>query len=46
MEYFVGQTASMFKKISESDIRLFAEISGDDNPVHLNEEFAKNSIFV
>ena len=38
--------ASMFAKtVTEADIVLFAGISGDINPIHLNQEFAEKSIF-
>ncbi len=41
----VGMTASYAKTITETDIVLFAVISGDFNPVHLNEEFAIETMF-
>ena len=41
----VGQHASFTKIISEKDIQLFSEISGDDNPIHIDEKFAKQSLF-
>ena len=41
----VGMTASYTKTITKTDIVLFASISGDVNPVHLNKEFATESIF-
>lgn len=41
----IGQTASLGKTISEADILMFAAVSLDTNPVHLNEEAAKASIF-
>lgn len=41
----VGMSASFTKTISESDVYLFAGISGDFNPMHLNEEFAKMTPF-
>ncbi len=41
----IGQSASVFKTVSDQDIRLFAEITGDTNPVHLDEEFAANTPF-
>ncbi len=40
-----GDTASFSKTISESDIYGFAGITGDFNPLHVNKEFAKNSLF-
>ena len=36
-----GMSASYAKTITEADIVIFAGISGDNNPLHLNEEFAK-----
>jgi acyl dehydratase len=30
---------------TQEDVNLFAKISGDDNPIHLNEEYAKKTIF-
>ena len=41
----VGMTASYAKTITETDIVLFAGISGDINPVHLNREFAAQTQF-
>lgn len=41
----IGSCASMSKTISESDVYLFAGITGDLNPAHVNEEVAKKSIF-
>ena len=41
----VGMTASYAKTVTEADVVLFAGISGDTNPVHLNEEFAKETMF-
>jgi 3-hydroxybutyryl-CoA dehydratase len=41
----VGMTASYAKTITETDIVLFAGISGDVNPVHLNHEFASETMF-
>ncbi|MFH1887101.1 MAG: MaoC family dehydratase [Pseudomonadota bacterium] len=38
-------TASFTKTITETDVYLFAGISGDFNPMHLNEEFAKKTPF-
>ncbi|WP_300001379.1 MaoC family dehydratase [uncultured Cedecea sp.] len=44
-ELFVGQKASFEKTITESDVLLFSGISGDINPVHINDRVAKESIF-
>src|SRR5262245_30743677 len=41
----VGQTAVVARTLTEADIVLFAGISGDTNPVHINEEFAAETVF-
>lgn len=41
----VGQTASYSKTVEERDIQLFAAMSGDHNPVHLDAEYAKTTMF-
>ena len=41
----VGMSASFAKTISEFDVYGFAGISGDTNPVHINEEYAKTTPF-
>ena len=41
----VGQSASFSKTITESDVYTFAGLTGDLNPVHINEEYAKNTRF-
>ncbi len=41
----VGDTATFAKTITEADIVLFAGASGDNNAVHLNEEFAQTTPF-
>lgn len=44
-EMKIGQVVEIFRIFSGQDIDLFSEISGDINPVHLNDEFAKTTIF-
>lgn len=44
-ELEVGMSASFSKTISETDVYLFAGISGDFNPMHVNEEFARTTPF-
>lgn len=44
-ELEVGMSATFSKTISETDVYLFAGISGDFNPMHVNEEFAKKTPF-
>ena len=41
----VGMESTMEKIVTLQDIKKFAEVSGDYNPVHLDEEFAKKTIF-
>ncbi|MCY1288393.1 (R)-specific enoyl-CoA hydratase [compost metagenome] len=41
----VGQTASYSKTVEERDIQLFAALSGDHNPVHLDAEYAAGTPF-
>lgn len=41
----VGQTASQAHSVSETDLQMFAAVSGDNNPVHLDEKFAAASRF-
>ena len=45
MDIIVGQTASLTKAFSEKDVVVFAELSLDKNKLHINEEYAKNTIF-
>lgn len=40
-----GMTATFGKTITEADILMFAGVSGDTNPVHLNQEFAMETAF-
>ena len=44
-ELTLGQSAETTKTITQKDIELFAEVSGDHNPVHLDAEFAANTAF-
>ncbi|MDR1647850.1 MAG: MaoC family dehydratase [Zoogloeaceae bacterium] len=41
----VGMSASVSKTITDADIVLFSGVSTDTNAVHLNEEFAKTTMF-
>ena len=40
-----GQSASFSETITDADIVLFAGVSGDTNPIHLDAEFAAGTIF-
>jgi len=44
-ELRVGMSATYAKTITEADIVLFAAVSGDNNAIHTNEEFAATTIF-
>ncbi|MEM9494703.1 MAG: bifunctional enoyl-CoA hydratase/phosphate acetyltransferase [Pseudomonadota bacterium] len=44
-ELAVGDEARVQRTLSHKDIRLFAAMSGDVNPVHLDEEFVRSSVF-
>lgn len=45
MKYQVGDKASFTKTITETDVYLFAGVTGDLNPAHVNESWAKNTKF-
>lgn len=50
MTYYIddlqpGMSESFSKIVSGRDVQLFGEISGDTNPVHFDEDFAKTTIF-
>lgn len=44
-ELSVGQTAMFSKTVTEADIVLFAGISGDTNPLHLDAQYAGQTMF-
>ncbi|MEM9394328.1 MAG: MaoC family dehydratase [Pseudomonadota bacterium] len=41
----VGMSRSLRKVVTDRDIEMFAEVSTDRNPVHLDEEYAKETMF-
>lgn len=47
--YYEDLKVGMFHEtehvITEDDIQAFAEVSGDFNPLHMDEDFAKNTVF-
>jgi acyl dehydratase len=45
MKFNVGDSAEITKTIDEADIQAFAEVTGDHNPIHLDDEFAKTTRF-
>jgi len=44
-EFYVGQSASLKKVFSSDDVKAFAELSLDKNPIHLDEAYAEQSLF-
>jgi len=44
-ELKVGDKASFTKTITETDVYNYAGVTGDFNPAHINESFAKNTMF-
>lgn len=44
-EMKVGDAAEFAKTVSESDIYLYAGVTGDLNPAHINEEYAQGTFF-
>ena len=40
-----GDTAEFSKTITDEDVRAFADLTGDHNPVHLDEQYANNTRF-
>lgn len=45
LELNVGDFAECFKRIEDKDVVMFSEVSGDKNPVHLDEEYASTTRF-
>ncbi|ALC86911.1 MULTISPECIES: MaoC family dehydratase [Bacillaceae] len=45
MNFFVGQTAAFSRTVTETDIVMFAGLSGDYNPVHVDQEYAVETRF-
>jgi 3-hydroxybutyryl-CoA dehydratase len=41
----VGMTGEFSKVLSDSDVRTFADVSGDHNPIHIDEAYAKSTMF-
>ncbi|MDG1280171.1 MAG: MaoC family dehydratase [Pseudorhodobacter sp.] len=41
----IGMTRSLRKTVTDHDIALFAEVSTDRNPVHLDDAYARDTIF-
>lgn len=41
----VGQKAKKSKKVTLEDVEMFAQVTSDMNPAHMDEDYAKNSLF-
>ncbi|MFT4151181.1 MAG: MaoC family dehydratase [Paracoccaceae bacterium] len=44
-EIEIGMTRHLMKQVTDRDIELFAEVSTDRNPVHLDESYARDTMF-
>ncbi len=44
-EIEMGMTRSLRKVVTDEDIRMFAEVSTDHNPVHMDDDYAQDTIF-
>ena len=45
MKLKIGDTATRSKTITDANIRAFADLTGDHNPIHMDEQFASQSRF-
>jgi len=45
MKFKPGDSAETTRKIEQADIDAFADVTGDHNPVHVDEAFAQNTRF-
>jgi 3-hydroxybutyryl-CoA dehydratase len=45
MNLKLGDTASLTRKVTDADIRAFADLSGDHNPIHLDDGYAATTRF-
>ena len=45
MEFSLGQSRSLVRTVLAEDVEAFARVTGDTNPVHLDEAYAANSRF-
>lgn len=44
-KFKVGDKATLSKSFTEDEVRIFAKISSDDNPIHLDSEYAMGTSF-
>ena len=45
MKFKIGDSASISKTITDRDIQAFADVTGDHNPIHLDDEYAAKTRF-
>lgn len=45
LDYDIGMSAELKRKFSDNDVKIFSNLSGDINPVHLDEQHAKKTKF-
>ena len=45
MNIRIGETAELTKTITDEDVRAFADLTGDHNPVHLDDAYASGTRF-
>ncbi len=44
-DFYIGQEISIEKKFEKNDVLVFSDITGDKNPLHLDDEFARKGRF-
>lgn len=44
-ELYVGQSASISRQFTTQEVEMFSDLCMDKNPVHLDEDYARNSVF-
>ena len=44
-ELYVGQSASISRRFTTKEVEMFSNLCMDKNPIHLDEDFARNSFF-
>lgn len=44
-ELYVDEEITLYREVIEQDIDLFSTVSGDMNPIHLDEKYARDTIF-
>jgi 3-hydroxybutyryl-CoA dehydratase len=41
----IGEEATLSHNVTKNDIQTFSKITGDANPIHIDDDYAKNTIF-